>query len=403
MSTNASDSSSLIQAYARLPVSFDRGDGVRLWDQQGNEYFDAIGGIAVCALGHSHPAIAKAISEQAGTLLHTSNLYSITHQENLANKLCELTGMDAVFFANSGAEANEAALKLSRLHAHNKKIENPAVITFDGSFHGRTMATLSATGNKKVHAGFAPLMSEFLHLPYNDIPAIEKVTDNKNIVAVMVEPILGEGGIVVPDDGYLAAIRSICDKHDWLMMCDEIQTGVGRTGNWYASIAQGVMPDVLTSAKALGNGIPIGACLTHGHAASLIQPGHHGSTFGGNPFATRVALEVIDTMQRENTPANALASGTRLKEKLNEALHNRAVVKEIRGQGMMIGIELEGDCAGLVNTGLDNKVLFNVAAGNVVRLLPPCNLTESEVDEIARRVSDSIITYCQTTSGAMAV
>jgi len=364
MPANGKNSSSLIQAYARLPVSFDRGEGVRLWDQQGNEYFDAIGGIAVCGLGHSHPAIAKTISEQAGTLLHTSNLYSITHQENLANKLCELTGMDAVFFANSGAEANEAAIKLSRLQAHKKQIEQPVVITFDGSFHGRTMATLSATGNKKVHNGFAPLMSEFLHLPYNDISAIEAVADNKNIVAVLVEPILGEGGIVVPDDGYLAAIRSICDRYDWLMMCDEIQTGVGRTGNWYASIGQGVMPDV---------------------------------------FATRVALSVIETMQQENTPANALRSGARLKEKLNEALHNRAQVKEIRGQGMMIGVELEGDCAGLVNTGLNNKVLFNVTAGNVVRLLPPCNLTESEVDEIARRVSDSIITHCQTTSGAMAV
>ena len=403
MSSNRSDASSLIQAYARLPVSFDRGDGARILDQQGNEYLDAIGGIAVCALGHSHPKITKVISEQAGTLLHTSNLYSISHQENLATRLCELTGMDGVFFGNSGAEANEAAIKLARLHARTKNVEKPVVITFDGSFHGRTMATLSATGNEKVHNGFEPLVSEFLHLPYNDIDAIENVCGNNNIVAVLVEPILGEGGIVVPDPGYLAAIRSICDKQNWLMMCDEIQTGVGRTGHWYASIGQGVMPDVITSAKALGNGIPIGACLTHGHASTLIQPGHHGSTFGGNPFATRVALCVLDTMQQENTPANALLTGDRLKEKLNEAMHNRPEVKEIRGQGMMIGIELDTDCTGLVKTGLEKRVLFNVTAGNVVRLLPPCNLDHEQTDEIARRVADSIISHCQARSESSTV
>ncbi len=394
----SSSPSSLINAYARLPVSFDRGEGPRLWDQQGNEYLDALGGIAVCALGHCHPAVTKAINEQAQTLLHTSNLFSITHQENLATKLCNLTGMDAVFFGNSGAEANEAAIKLSRLHARRKKIEKPVVITFNGSFHGRTMATLSATGNAKVHNGCEPLLSEFLHLPYNDVQAIEQVANNQNIVAVLVEPILGEGGIVVPDAGYLSAIRKLCDQHDWLMMCDEIQTGVSRTGSWYASIGQGVVPDVITSAKALGNGIPIGACLTHGQAATLIQPGHHGSTFGGNPFSTRVALSVLETMESENTPANAHASGERLKSLLNDALHNRGEVKEIRGQGMMIGIELDTDCTGLVNTGLENRVIFNVTAGNVLRLLPPCNLTERQVDDIARRVADSVIDHCEASS-----
>jgi len=395
MST-ANPTSALIPAYARLPVSFDRGAGVRLWDQSGNEYIDALGGIAVCALGHSHPAITDAITEQAKTLLHTSNLFSITHQENLAGKLCELTGMDAVFFGNSGAEANEAAIKLSRLHARRKNIEHPVVITFNGSFHGRTMATLAATGNEKVHNGFSPLVSEFLHLPYNDVTAIEKVTNNKNIVAVMLEPILGEGGIVVPDDGYLRAIREICNQQDWLMICDEIQTGVGRTGHWYASIGEGITPDVLTTAKALGNGIPIGACVTQGDAATLIQPGHHGSTFGGNPFATRVALAVLETMEREDTPANAKATGDVLKSKLNDALHNRPEIKEVRGRGMMIGIELDADCTGLVNTGLENRVVFNVAAGNTVRLLPPCNLNETETSEIARRVADSIVQHCET-------
>ena len=377
-------------------MSFDRGEGVRLWDQSGNEYIDALGGIAVCALGHSHPSVTDAISDQAKTLLHTSNLFSITHQENLAAKLCELTGMDAVFFGNSGAEANEAAIKLSRLHARRKNIDHPVVITFNGSFHGRTMATLAATGNEKVHNGFSPLVSEFHHLPYNDVAAIENVTGNKNIVAVMVEPILGEGGIVVPDEGYLSAIRKICDQQNWLMICDEIQTGVGRTGHWYASTGAGITPDVLTTAKALGNGIPIGACLTHGEAATLIQPGHHGSTFGGNPFATRVALAVLETMERENTPANAKATGDLLKSGLRDILHNRPEIKEIRGCGMMIGVELNTDCTGLVNTGLENRVVFNVAAGNTVRLLPPCNLSVEETGEIARRVADSILQHCET-------
>ncbi len=394
MSTS-NPSSSLIPAYARLPVSFERGDGVRMWDREGNEYMDALGGIAVCGLGHSHPSITAAITEQANTLLHTSNLFAITHQENLAQKLCSVSGMDAVFFGNSGAEANEAAIKLTRLHARKKNIENPVVITFNGSFHGRTMATLAATGNEKVHNGFSPLVSEFLHLPYNDLAAIRKHTDNKNIVAIMVEPILGEGGIVVPDDGYLKEIREICNEQNWLMVCDEIQTGMARTGHWFASHAENITPDVITSAKALGNGIPIGACLTSGSAASLIQPGHHGSTFGGNPFSCRVALAVLETMQQENIPDNAKTTGEILKTTLTEALHNRPEFKEIRGRGMMIGIELDTDCTGLVNKGLENRVIFNVTAGNTVRLLPPCNLTEDETNEIARRVADSIVQHCE--------
>ncbi len=392
----ANSPSSLIPAYARLPVSFDRGDGVRLWDHDGNEYFDALGGIAVCGLGHSHPAITAAITEQAGTLLHTSNLFSVTHQENLAKKLCSVSGMDAVFFGNSGAEANEAAIKLTRLHARKKNVEHPVVITFNGSFHGRTMATLSATGNEKVHNGFSPLVGEFLHLPYNDIAAIENVIGNKNVVAIMVEPILGEGGIVVPDNGYLRAIRKICDDQNWLMICDEIQTGMARTGHWFACLAEQITPDVITSAKALGNGIPIGACLTAGDAAKLIQPGHHGSTFGGNPFSCRVALAVLETMQKQNITDNAKTTGDLLMNSLTESLHNRPEFKQIRGRGMMIGVELDTDCTGLVNTGLNNRVVFNVTAGNTVRLLPPCNLTESETSEIARRVADSILQHCET-------
>lgn len=391
--------SPLVNSYSRLPVAFVRGEGCRMWDTDGHEYLDALGGIAVCGLGHCHPDITAAITAQANTLLHTSNLFAIDNQHKLAQKLCDLTGMEAVFFGNSGAEANEAAIKLSRLHAQNLGIKNPKVIAFDGSFHGRTMATLSATGNDKVHAGFSPLLESFIHLPYNDIAAIEQAaSDHSDIVAVLVEPILGEGGIVIPDDGYLAAIRTLCDQHNWLMMCDEIQTGVGRTGHWFASIGQGVMPDVITSAKALGNGVPIGACLTRGQASTLIQPGHHGSTFGGNPFSSRVALAVLETMERDNMPSRAAQGGTRLLNKLNQALHNRPEVTEVRGKGMMAAIELNTDCSNLVRIGLSKKVIFNVTAGNILRLLPPYNAADEDIDEIAQRVADSVTEACQQNS-----
>ena len=385
--------SPLVNSYSRLPVTFKRGEGARLWDSEDNEYLDALGGIAVCALGHAHPTITDAITQQAQTLLHTSNLFGIENQQTLAAKLCELSSMDAVFFCNSGAEANEAAIKISRLFARSKDLSAPKVITFNGSFHGRTMATLSATGNTKVHDGFGPLVDGFIHLPYNDLAAIENAARDRNdIVAVMVEPILGEGGVVVPDDNYLAGIRQICDKNNWLFIVDEIQTGVGRTGQWYAS--QHLKPDVITSAKALGNGIPIGACLTRGVASTLIQPGHHGTTFGGNPFATRVGLAVLQTMQSENLPARARSGGERLIGKLSEALHNRPEILDIRGAGMMIGIELDLDCSRLVNIGLEHRVVFNVAAGNVLRMLPPYNISDDEIDEIARRVADSINELC---------
>jgi acetylornithine aminotransferase len=385
--------SPLVNSYSRLPVNFVRGEGACLWDSDNREYLDALGGIAVCALGHAHPKVTEAITQQAQTLLHTSNLFAIENQENLAAKLCELSGMEAVFFCNSGAEANEAAIKLSRLHARRKNISAPVVITFNGSFHGRTMATLSATGNTKVHDGFAPLVDGFLHLPYNDLAAIESAAEtHDNIVAVMVEPILGEGGIVVPDENYLAGVRQLCEKHDWLFIADEIQTGVGRTGQWYAS--QHLKPDVITSAKALGNGIPIGACLTRGQAAHLIQPGHHGTTFGGNPFATRVGLTVLQVMESENLPTRAQSAGNRLISQLKESLHNRPEILDIRGKGMMIGIELDLDCSQLVSIGLAHGVVFNVAAGNVLRMLPPYNLADNEIDEIARRVTDSINELC---------
>ncbi len=390
-----SSPSPLVNSYSRLPVSFVRGEGTRLWDSEGSEFLDALGGIAVCALGHCHPAVTAAINQQASTLLHTSNLFAIENQYNLAQKLCDLTGMEAVFFGNSGAEANEAAIKLTRLFAQKKNISQPKVITLEGSFHGRTMATLSATGNSKVHNGFSPLLQGFLHLPYNDIPAIEQAAaKDKDIVAIIVEPILGEGGILIPDDQYLANIRKICDQNDWLMICDEIQTGVGRTGSWFASLGQGVIPDVITSAKALGNGIPIGACLTKGVAANLIQPGHHGSTFGGNAFATRIGLAVLEEMDQQQLPQRAAEGGARLLEKLKEALHNRPQVTEIRGKGMMIGIVVDADCSELVKIGLSKKIIFNVTAGNVIRLLPPYTASDEEIDEIARRVADSVTELC---------
>lgn len=398
----AASTSSTMNSYSRLPVSFVRGAGARLWDSNGEEYLDALGGIAVCALGHCHPEITAAINEQAATLVHTSNLFDVANQERLAKKLCDLTGMDAVFFGNSGAEANEAAIKLTRLHAQNKGITRPVVITFNGSFHGRTMATLSATGNAKVHNGFAPLVDSFLQLPYNDISAIEDAANtNADIVAIMVEPILGEGGIEIPDDDYLKKIRDICDQHDWLMVCDEIQSGVGRTGHWFASLGQGVKPDVITSAKALGNGIPIGACIATGPAATLIQPGHHGSTFGGNPFATRIAHEVLAVMERDELPQRAGSGGARLHTALKNRLHNRPEVREIRGQGMMIGIVLDADCSELVATGLKNRVIFNVTAGNVVRLLPPYNLHDEEIDLIAERVAAAITQVCEEQKSAV--
>ncbi len=286
----------LMHNYAPLPVSFEKGEGALLWDAEGKTYLDALGGIAVCGLGHAHPAVTKAICEQAGKLVHTSNIYGIRNQETLADKLTSLANMDNVFFSNSGAEANEAAIKLARLYGHSKNIEQPAIIVMEGSFHGRTMATLTATGNRKIHAGFEPLVQGFVRAPYDDIEAIQNIAkNNPNVVAVLLEPITGEGGINIPADDYLSKIRNICDENNWLMMLDEIQTGICRTGKWFAHQHHGITPDVMTLAKALGNGVPIGACLAKGVAATLFQPGHHGSTYGGNPLVTSAALAVIET------------------------------------------------------------------------------------------------------------
>ena len=386
----------IMNTYGRLPVSFVKGDGCYLYDEQGLRYLDALTGIAVCGLGHSHPAVAKAISEQASTLMHTSNLYGIPNQEALADKLCELSAMDRVFFSNSGAEANEAAIKIARRYGHtSKNIELPTIIVTNKSFHGRTLSTLSATGNAKVHAGFEPLVPGFIHVDYNDMDAIREVADsNDNIVAVMVEPIQGEGGLVTPSESYLKEIRSFCDENDYLMILDEIQTGICRTGKWFAGQHSDIIPDVMTLAKGLGNGFPIGACLAKGAAAEILIPGTHGSTFGGNPLACAAALATLHTLQEENLEQRAAELGDYFQQGFKTTLATlieQNKILDIRGKGLMIGIELDRPCTELVKKALDKKLLINVTADSVVRLLPALITTDAQADEIISIVSELII------------
>lgn len=377
--------------YAPLPVTFEKGDGAQLWDTEGKTYLDALAGIAVCGLGHAHPAVTQAICEQAASLVHTSNIYGIQNQQKLADKLTGLSGMDNVFFSNSGAEANEAAIKLARLYGHSKNIDQPAIIVMEGSFHGRTMATLTATGNQKIQAGFEPLVQGFVRVPYNDVEAIKSMAKtNPNVVAVLVEPVTGEGGINIPADDYLNQIRDICDQNNWLMMLDEIQTGICRTGKWFAHQHNNIIPDVMTLAKALGNGVPIGACLAKGEAAKLFQPGHHGSTYGGNPLVTSAALAVIDTCEKEKLAERATALSERILKGFKEQLNGLDAVIDIRGKGLMIGIQLDRPCAELVEAGLDAGILINVTAGDVIRLLPPLIISDEQADQVVSMVSDLI-------------
>lgn len=380
--------------YASLPVRFIKGEGAWLWDDKGEKYLDALSGIAVCGLGHAHPEIAEAISKQASTLLHTSNLYLIDKQQQLADSLCELTGMNDVFFGNSGAEANEAAIKIARRFAYSKGIKNPVIVTMDNSFHGRTLATLTATGNPKVKEGFAPLPEGFSHIPYNDISALEALAKQEtSVVAVMVEPIQGESGVRIPDAGYLNKLRTLCDQNDWLLILDEIQTGIGRTGSFLASQQNGIKADVVTLAKALGNGVPIGACLTAGKATGLLTAGSHGSTFGGNPLACAAALSVINIIQRDQLANRATELGDRMRASFQRALKDCQHVSEIRQKGLMIGIELTGPCTELVGQALKQHLLINVANGNTVRLLPPLTISNDEADKITQLVSDLIIAH----------
>lgn len=379
----------LMHTSARQPVSFSRGQGASLWDTEGLEYLDAIAGVAVTSLGHANPEIAAAIAEQATVLLHTTNLFRIPWQEQLGERLCLLSGMQRAFFCNSGAEANEAALKLARLHANARQVTQPQVLVMDNSFHGRTLATLAATGNPDVHRGFEPLMPGFVRVPYDNIEAIRQVAaQSPDIVAVLVEPVQGEGGVHAASAGYLQALRQLCDEHDWLMMIDEVQTGLGRTGTWFGFEHAGIEPDVITLAKALGNGFPIGACLARGKAAELFSPGHHASTFGGNPLACRVGCTVLDIMQRDHIPQRAAASGRRLLAALKLALGNHPEVVSIRGIGLMIGIELNGPCAELVGRAREEqRLLITVTRGTTVRLLPPLICDDAQIDDIAARIT----------------
>lgn len=389
-----SDNQHLMTTYAPMDVCFEHGEGAILTDSNGKQYLDALAGIAVCGLGHAHPSVTRAISEQAGKLLHTSNLYTIANQQKLADALCRVSGMDRVFFSNSGAEANEAAIKLARKYGHSLGIKLPTIIVMENSFHGRTMATLSATGNRKVQAGFEPLVQGFVRAPYNDIEAIKNIARNNNdVVAVLVEPIQGESGIRLPADDYLNQLRDVCDEKRWLLMLDEIQTGMGRTGDWFAFQHNGIKPDVMTLAKSLGNGVPIGACLAQEKIASLMKPGSHGSTFGGNPLACAAALSVIDTIEKDNLVTNAKKLGNYLLAKLCTALENVPGVVEVRGRGLMIGIELAKPCTELVAKALQQGVLFSVQSDTTIRLLPPLIFNQQQCDTVAETVSTLVIDY----------
>lgn len=379
--------SHVMNTYARLPVAFSHGKGSRVTDTEGREYLDALSGIAVNTLGHAHPKLVAAIAEQAGRLIHTSNLYGAVGQERLADRLCALSGMQEVFFGNSGAEANEAAIKLARFYGHKKGIELPTVIVMEKSFHGRTMATLSATGNYKVQVGFAPLLAGFVRVPYGDLDAIRAVAEqNPNIVAVMLEVIQGEGGIHLREPAYYQGVRQLCDAHDWLMICDEVQCGMGRTGKWFGYQQVGVQPDIATLAKGLGSGVPIGACMTGGRAAGLFGPGNHGSTFGGNPLVCAAALTTLDCIEEEGLLANAENIGKLIRQRLAAGLADAQGVVDIRGHGLMIGIELDRPCGVLVTQGLAAGLLINVTGDTVVRLLPPLNFSESDASELVDRM-----------------
>ncbi|MES9939842.1 MAG: aspartate aminotransferase family protein [Candidatus Thiodiazotropha sp. 6PLUC2] len=385
---------SLMTTYLRLPVAFERGEGAWLWDSEENKYLDAVTGVAVCGLGHAHPEIAKALCDQANTLLHTSNLYRIPLQEKLGARLCSLASMERAFFANSGAEANEAAIKIARLYGNKKEIKNPAIIVMEQSFHGRTLATLSATGSRKVQAGFEPLVQGFVRVPYDDIEAITEIAKHhNNVVAVLVEPVQGEGGVNIPAPDYLKRIREICDQHQWLMMLDEIQTGIGRTGKLFAHQHENSLPDVMTLAKGLGNGMPIGACLARGAAAEVLAPGNHGSTFGGNPLACRVAMSVLDVMESQNLSERAAQLGQHLQRGFESELGDLSGVVTIRSKGLIIGIEMDRPCGELVSSALNMGLLINVTAGNVIRLLPPLIISDEECEEIIEKVSTLVADF----------
>lgn len=380
-----------MSTYLRLPVTFVRGEGVWLWDDRGDCYLDALSGIAVCGLGHSHPELTKALCEQARMLIHTSNLYHIEKQEMLAGRLAALSGMDRVFFCNSGAEANEAAIKLARLHGHNKGIELPTIIVMERSFHGRTMATLTATGNRKAQAGFEPLLAGFVRVPYDDLNAVAQIADNnKHVVAVLVETYQGEGGVNFPQINYLQGLRQLCDQNNWLLMLDEVQCGIGRTGEWFAFQHSGIMPDVMTLAKGLGSGVAIGACIAKGEAGGVFKPGNHASTFGGNPLACTAALTTLNVIEKDCLMQNAVKVGSLIRDRFKEKLAQWLDVIQIRGQGLMLGVELPVPCGELVKEALKHRLLINVTSERVVRLLPALVMNQAEAEEVVDTASEII-------------
>lgn len=384
----------LMNTYGRLPIAFEHGEGCWLYDTNGNKYFDTFTGIAVCGLGHTHPAVTQAIKNQSGRLVHCSNLYHSPVQSALADELCNVSGMDRVFFTNSGAESNEAAIKIARLHGHNKGISAPSIIVMDNAFHGRTMATLSATGNRKVQAGFEPLVSGFIRVPFNDITAVENVAkSNPNVVAILLEPIQGEGGLSVADTNYMHALRNVCNSKNWLLMLDEVQTGNGRTGTYFSYQGYGVEPDVVTTAKGLGNGFPIGACLAKGPAAEILTPGKHGSTFGGNPLGCSAALAVVKQIKQDNLTARATELGNKILTILNDHLGDTQYVSSIRGKGLMIGIEMSAPCPELVPLAKAAGLLLNITSEKVIRLLPALTMTDHEAEFLAESVVKIIKLY----------
>ena len=381
----------LITTYNPLPITFTHGEGIWLYDEKGTAYLDSFSGIAVCGLGHAHPDVTRTIQEQAAKLIHTSNAFHIKQQEQLAETLTSLTSMEQAFFSNSGAEANECAIKIARLYGHKKGIETPSIIVMDGAFHGRTMATLSASGNRKVQAGFEPLVPGFVRAPFNDIDALRTIANNRDdIVAVMLEPIQGEGGVILADPSYLKDLARLCEKNEWLLILDEIQTGNGRTGNLYAFMEYNIKPDIFTTAKGLANGVPIGACLMSNRACNLLKPGNHGSTFGGNPLAAATALTVLEVIERDKLCEKVKKNGALLKDKLTDELGEHPNVSGIRGKGYMLGIELDRPANDLKMIGLKNGILINITAESVVRILPPLIISEKEVDLLVERLVKSV-------------
>ena len=386
----------VMNTYGRQAIAFSRGEGSWLWDLAGKRYLDGVSGVAVNGLGHAHPRLVAAIAEQAARAMHVSNLYQIPEQEHLAARLCSLSAMENAFFCNSGCEANEAAIKLARLYGHQKGVELPVIVVMEKAFHGRTIATLSATGSRKVQAGFEPLLSGFVRVPYNDLPALDLVATNPNIVAILVEPVQGESGINIPDDGYLTHLRKVCDDKGWLLMLDEVQSGMARSGKWFAFQHTGAQPDVMTLAKGLGNGFPIGACLARGAAAQAFKPGNHGSTFGGNPLACVAALTTLAIIEDEKLVERAAKLGQRMLKGFADKLAGVQGVREIRGKGLLLGIELDRPCADLVKRGFEAGLLINVTADTVVRLLPPLNLKDAEAEQLVDGVSALIRTFLNT-------